>query len=89
MLEKLFIKILSSTNNNQFSISSEMLNLLGCGKEDFERLLKLMNYKKIDKDKDIYSYDFKHNDKKKIKRDSIKKNVNNPFASLKNLSLNS
>jgi hypothetical protein len=66
-----------------------MLNLLGCGKEDFERLLKLMNYKKIDKDKDIYSYDFKHNDKKKIKRDSIKKNVNNPFASLKNLSLNS
>ena len=47
MLEKLFIKILSSTNNNQFSISSEMLNLLGCGKEDFEKLLKLMNYKKI------------------------------------------
>ena len=36
MLEKLFIKILSSTNNNQFSISSEMLNLLGCSKEDFE-----------------------------------------------------
>ena len=49
ILEKLFIKILSSTNNNQFSISSEMLNLLGCGKEDFEKLLKLMSYKKIDK----------------------------------------
>ena len=89
MLEKLFIKILSSTNNNQFSISSEMLNLLGCGKEDFEKLLKLMNYKKTDKNKDIFSYDFKHKDKKKIKRDNIKKNVNNPFASLKNLSLNS
>jgi len=88
ILEKLFIKILNSTNNNQFSISSEMLNLLGCGKEDFEKLLKLMNYKKIDKNKDIFSYDFKNKDKKKIKKDNIKKNINNPFASLKNLSLN-
>ncbi|NCU69810.1 MAG: helicase [Candidatus Fonsibacter lacus] len=87
ILEKLFIKILNSTNNNQFSISSEMLNLLGCGKEDFEKLLKLMNYKKIDKNKDIFSYDFKNKDKKKIKKDNIKKNINNPFASLKNLSL--
>ena len=88
ILEKLFIKILSSTNNNQFPISSEMLNLLGCGKEDFEKLLKLMNYKKIDQSKDIFSYDFKNKDKKKIKKDNIKKNINNPFASLKNLSLN-
>ncbi len=88
ILEKLFIKILSSTNNNQFPISSEMLNLLGCGKEDFEKLLKLMNYKKIDQNKDIFSYDFKNKDKKKIKKDNIKKNINNPFASLKNLSLN-
>ena len=88
ILEKLFIKILSSTNNNQFTISSEMLNLLGCGKEDFEKLLKLMSYKKIDKDKDIFSYDFKRKDKKKIKKDNVKKNINNPFASLKNLSLN-
>jgi hypothetical protein len=88
MLEKLFIKILGSTNNNQFSISSEMLNLLGCGKEDFEKLLKLMNYKKIDKNKDIFSYDFKRKDKKKIKRDNVKKIINNPFSSLKNFPLN-
>ncbi len=88
ILEKLFIKVLNSTNNNQFSISSEMLNLLGCGKEDFEKLLKLMNYKKIDKNKDIFSYDFKNKDKKKIKKDNIKKNINNPFTSLKNLYLN-
>ncbi|MSP06262.1 MAG: helicase [Candidatus Fonsibacter sp.] len=88
ILEKLFIKILGSTNNNQFCISSEMLNLLGCGKEDFEKLLKLMNYKKNDKNKDIYSYDFKHKDKKRVKKDDIKKNINNPFASLKNLPLN-
>ena len=87
MLEKLFIKILSSTSNNQFSISAEMLNLLGCSKEDFEKLLKLMNYKKIEKNKDLYSYNFKHKDKKRGK-DDIKKNYNNPFASLKNLSLN-
>lgn len=87
ILEKLFIKILSSTDNNQFSITSEMLNLLGCGKEDFEKLLKLMNYKKKDKDKDLFSYDFKYKDKKKINKDNVKKNINNPFASLKNLSL--
>ncbi len=84
ILEKLFIKILSSTNNNQFPISSEMLNLLGCGKEDFEKLLKLMNYKKIDQNKDIFSYDFKNKDKKKIKKDNIKKKINKPFASLNN-----
>ncbi len=65
-----------------------MLNLLGCGKEDFEKLLKLMSYKKIDKDKDIFSYNFKRKDKKDIKKDNVKKNINNPFASLKNLSLN-
>jgi hypothetical protein len=65
-----------------------MLNLLGCGKDDFEKLLKLMNYKKIDKDKDIFSYDFKRKVKTKLKSDSIKKNINNPFATLKNLSLN-
>ena len=47
-----------------------------------------MNYKKLSKEKDIFSYDFKHKDKKKIKKDNVKKNINNPFASLKNLSLN-
>jgi hypothetical protein len=47
-----------------------------------------MNYRKIDKDKDIFSYDFKNKSKKKMKNDSIKKNINNPFATLKNLSLN-
>ena len=64
-----------------------MLNLLGCSKEDFEKLLKLMNYKKIEKDKDLYSYNFKHKDKRK-RKDHVEKNYNNPFASLKNLSLN-
>ena len=63
ILEKLFIKILSSTNNNKFSISAEMLNLLGCDKENFEKLLRLMNYKRVEKDKDLFSYNFKHNDK--------------------------
>ena len=47
-----------------------------------------MNYKKIDKNKEIFSYDFKKKSKKKMKSDKIKKNINNPFATLKNLSLN-
>jgi hypothetical protein len=47
-----------------------------------------MNYKKIDKDKDIFSYDFIPKAKIKFKSCNIKKKINNPFATLKNLSLN-
>jgi ATP-dependent RNA helicase SUPV3L1/SUV3 len=88
ILEKLFIKILNSSTNKQFLISSEMLNLLGCGKEDFEKLLKLMNYKKMDKDKDLYGYNYNPKHKKKFKKNNSKNNFSNAFASLKNLTLN-
>ncbi len=87
ILEKLFIKIISKSVNNEFSISVDMLNLLGCGKEDFEKLLKLMNYTKVSNNNDVYKYNFKI---KKDKNKKIEKKIfNNPFNELKKLSLNS
>ena len=42
-----------------------MLNLLGCSKENFKKLIEKMNYKTYEKDKDIY---FKYSPKKQIKK---------------------
>ena len=62
-----------------------MLNLLGCSKENFKKLLKKMNYKIFEKEKEIY---FKYNPIKKFKKGSIKKvSRENPFEVLKNLNL--
>ena len=41
-----------------------MLNLLGCNKENFVKLLKLMSYKTYEKDKDIFLYILQKNYKK-------------------------
>ena len=55
-MEKLFIKILNNTNKDRkFKINSEMMNLLGCTKENFYKLMTYMNYKK-DKTEDIYIF---------------------------------
>jgi len=59
-----------------------MMNLLGCSKENFYKLMDLMNYKK---DKDIDTYVFKGERKKKNKLIKFDKKEN-PFNKL--LSLN-
>ena len=56
ILEKLFLKIIENTEKNDFKINAEMMNLLGSSKENFYKLLSLMNYRKKDKDKDIFYY---------------------------------
>ena len=56
ILEKLFLKIIENTEKNDFKINAEMMNLLGSSKENFYKLLNLMNYRKKDKDKDIFYY---------------------------------
>ena len=62
-----------------------MLNLLGCSKDNFKKLLQKMNYKIFDKDGEAY---FKYNPIKKFKKDVIKKvSSENPFKILKNLNL--
>ena len=55
ILEKLFIIIIEKTENKKFKISSEMINLLGCTKENFYKLMELMNYKKA-KETDTYFF---------------------------------
>ena len=64
ILEKLFIKILDNSKDRKFKINAEMMNLLGCSKENFYKLMTYMDYKK-DKAEDTYI--FKRNRKKKKK----------------------
>ena len=62
-----------------------MLNLLGCSKDNFKKLLFKMNYKISDRGKEVY---FKYNPSKKNKKIINKKISNeNPFNVLKNLNL--
>jgi len=82
ILEKLFIKIIDSTKDRKFIINAEMMNLLGCSKENFYKLMAYMNYKK---DKIVDTYVFIGERKKKDKLIKFDKK-DNPFNKL--LSLN-
>ena len=82
ILEKLFLKILENTKEKKFIINAEMMNLLGCSKENFYKLMSYMNYKK---DKIADTYVFKGEKKKKGKIIRFDKKEN-PFKKL--LSLN-
>ena len=53
ILEKLFLKIIENSKDKKFKVNSEMMNLLGCSKENFYKLMTYMNYKK---DKAIDTY---------------------------------
>ncbi len=83
ILEKLFIKILNKTKNRKFKVDTEMMNLLGCSKDDFYRLMINMNYKK---DEEESTYIFMGDVKKKNKPLKTKK-VGNPFNKLLNLNI--
>ena len=88
ILERLFMLIINSPNskeNKEIKIIPEMLNLLGCSKDNFKKLLQKMNYKIFDKNDETY---FKYNPIKKFKQNSNKKvSSENPFKILKNLNL--
>ncbi len=84
ILEKLFLKIIESTKNNDFQITAEMMNLLGSSKENFYKLLNFMNYKKKDKQKDIFFY---IGDKKTRKKTRFINKKDNPFKKLSQLNL--
>ena len=83
ILEKLFIKIIENTKDKKFKVNSEMMNLLGCSKENFYKLMTYMNYKK---DKTIDTYIFK-GIKKKNERIIRFDKKENPFNKLLNLNL--
>ena len=42
ILERLFLKIIENTKDHAFKINSDMINLIGCNKENFFKLLGLM-----------------------------------------------
>ena len=87
ILERLFMQIINSNTDQEKEIKMkpEMLNLLGCNKNNFKKLLKSMNYKILEKENDIF---FKYFPRKSFKK-SNKKIINeSPFGVLKNLNLN-
>ena len=89
ILERLFIQILNSDNKEKkkmIKMVPEMINLLGCSKENFKRLISMMNYKIFEKNSELF---FKYNPPKKNKKIFLKKpNKESPFMVLKNLNLN-
>ena len=87
ILERLFIKIFKSNeeNKSETKLVPEMLNLLGCNKENFLKLINNMQYKYFEKDKEVY---FKYSPKKikkKAQISNIKKD--SPFKVLNELNL--
>ena len=84
ILERFFLKIIESTKNGMIKIDSNMINLIGCNRENFSKLLELMQYKpkKVRETKEkffIYQPKYKNN---KVEK---KSNKNNPFGKLSEL----
>ena len=87
ILERLFVKIMNSNpeNKNEIKLIPEMLNLLGCSKDSFIKLIQKMNYKTFEKNNETY---FKYAPIKKFKKNYKFKsnNKDNPFSILKQMS---
>ncbi len=81
ILEKLFIKIIEGTKDKKFKINAEMMNLLGCSKENFYKLMTYMDYKK-DTALDTYIFKGEKKKKKKILQFDKKENPFNKLLSL-------
>ena len=87
ILERLFMLIIGSGVDDvkEIKLIPEMLNLLGCSKNNFKNLIKKMNYKITEKSEDLF---FEYMPQKKNKKTLDKKiNKENPFEVLKNLDL--
>jgi len=87
ILERLFLKIIEKTKDGIFKIDSDMINLIGCNKENFFELMKLMQYKQktISENKeDFFVYQPKYKKNKKIKNITKDKN-SSPFDKLSEL----
>ena len=87
ILERLFLKIIENNKNGIFKIDSDMINLIGCTKENFFKLLKLMEYmpKKIKDNKEEF-FVYKPKFAKKRKEKNAKKiSKDNPFDKLSEL----
>ena len=87
ILERLFLKIIDNTKEGAFKIDSDMINLIGCSKENFYKLLDLMQYKtkkNNDRNEDLFVYKPKYL-KKSNKKRKMKNNKDSPFEKLSEL----
>ena len=88
ILERLFIYMINSgIEKKEIKVVPEMLNLLGCNKESFLKIIKLMSYKYFTKENDIF---IKYSPRKKLgnyKNNNSKRPKNSPFEILNQLNL--
>jgi len=87
ILERLFLKIIEKANGGAFKINSDMINLIGCNKENFFKMLELMEYKPkkikgVSSDLFVYKPRFLKTESKKTNKKIIK---DNPFKKLSEL----
>ncbi len=88
ILERLFLLIFNSEKEGkkEIKVVPEMLNLLGCSKENFKKLLKKMDYKIYEKEKELF-IKYLPSKNKVSKRHDKKDYSNNPFSVLNQLVL--
>ena len=86
ILERLFVQIINTNSDSKAKIKlvPEMLNLLGCSKNNFIQLIQKMNYKTSEENNEFY---FKYAPiKQKIKKlVNETQKTDNPFNVLKNI----
>ncbi|MFL2780851.1 MAG: helicase-related protein [Rhodospirillales bacterium] len=88
ILDKLLGILSKETNNGEFIVTPEVLNLLGCSYKDFGEMIKNLGYKRFDKgttleNKKIYLFikEKKRKSKKNFHTESSKKRKENNFIS--------
>ena len=88
ILERFFIKIIENTKDKIFKIDSNMINLIGCNKENFLTLLELMHYKSVKNEKDEgESFTYRPKFIKNYNKIAKKANKNSAFDKLSELRL--
>ena len=88
ILERLFLQIINSSpdKSKEVKLIPEMLNLLGCNKNNFIKLIQKMNYKAYEKNDEVY---FKYSPSRNLKKNFKKTELSNsPFKILKNINFN-
>ena len=86
ILERLFVQIINTNPDSKAKIKlvPKMLNLLGCSKNNFLKLIQKMNYKTFEENNEFY---FKYAPIKEKVNKFINKSqeTDNPFSVLKNI----
>ncbi len=86
ILERLFVQIISKNPDGKAKIKlvPEMLNLLGCSKDNFIKLIKKMSYKTFEENNEFY-FKYMPTNQKIKKIINKKQKTDNPFNVLKKI----